>query len=393
MFIKIAGKCDIAFRASNPNALSIRFSDGRMLLPAERARLQRFLFHRSRLLHFHALNAVLNVTAATEVLAAPAKANSALSQKIPCLGVVLSTKGRLKCPGLGVLHQDHCTGLAALAVLDGVVGKNNVLHGLVLLVFFLLLDFKQFTANSLGFLACHVELFNQIRKGVCSPASRIKGSCGVLIVVLLLASAAQIVAPVLVIGLCHIQHHGCVLPALVHLNQRPTVQNIPFFTVLHGRLAALCFKQHPHFCQLLFGALHPEEPGVIEPFVALDVHRAGVLENTVEGAGFHGLFLSSHAWNTGHTAPRKRVSRIAWFSSFSLMQAAGILLTKPIAHQRPCTVWRSRTARRSASVLAALYRFKVLSQLAMKLAGMLMESAFMVLPSCCCVLLFSTPLL
>lgn len=42
MFIKIAGKCDIAFRTSNPNALSIRFSDGCMLLPAEWARFQRF---------------------------------------------------------------------------------------------------------------------------------------------------------------------------------------------------------------------------------------------------------------------------------------------------------------------------------------------------------------
>jgi hypothetical protein len=45
MLIKIAGKCDIAIRTSNPNALSSRFSDGRMLLPAERARLQYFLFH------------------------------------------------------------------------------------------------------------------------------------------------------------------------------------------------------------------------------------------------------------------------------------------------------------------------------------------------------------
>ena len=42
MFIKIAGKCDIAFRTSNPNALSIRFSDGCMLLPAEWARFQQF---------------------------------------------------------------------------------------------------------------------------------------------------------------------------------------------------------------------------------------------------------------------------------------------------------------------------------------------------------------
>ena len=80
-----------------------------------------------------ASGAVLNVTSAAEVLAAPAEANSALSLKIPCLGVVLSAKGRLKRPGLGVLHQDHCAGLAALAVLDSVVGENNVLHGLVLL--------------------------------------------------------------------------------------------------------------------------------------------------------------------------------------------------------------------------------------------------------------------
>ena len=48
MFIKITGKCDIAFRTSNPNALSIRFSNGYVLLPAERARFRRFIFHHSK---------------------------------------------------------------------------------------------------------------------------------------------------------------------------------------------------------------------------------------------------------------------------------------------------------------------------------------------------------
>ena len=53
MFIKITGECDIAVRTSNPNALSIRFSDGRVLLPAEWARFQRFHFHHSIFLSLH----------------------------------------------------------------------------------------------------------------------------------------------------------------------------------------------------------------------------------------------------------------------------------------------------------------------------------------------------
>ena len=81
MFIKIAGKCDIAVRTSNPNALSIRFSDGRMLLPAERARFQRFLFHRSDLLkHLHASHGVVSRRAHITVR----KSND----RVPCAIVV-----------------------------------------------------------------------------------------------------------------------------------------------------------------------------------------------------------------------------------------------------------------------------------------------------------------
>ena len=76
MFIKIAGKCDIAFRTSNPNALSIRFSDGRMLLPAERARLQRFLL----LKHLHASHGVVSRQANITVR----KSND----RVPCAIVV-----------------------------------------------------------------------------------------------------------------------------------------------------------------------------------------------------------------------------------------------------------------------------------------------------------------
>jgi hypothetical protein len=77
----------------------------------------------------------------------------------------------------------------------------------------------------------------------------------------------------------------------VYLNQCPAVQDVPFFAVLHGRLAVLRFKQHPHLGQLLLSALHPEEPGIVKPLVALDVHSAGILKNAVEGAGFHDFVL------------------------------------------------------------------------------------------------------
>jgi hypothetical protein len=77
----------------------------------------------------------------------------------------------------------------------------------------------------------------------------------------------------------------------VYFDQHPAVQNVPFFAVLHGRLAVLRFKQHPHLGQLLLSALHPEEPGVVKPLVALDVHSAGILKNAVEGAGFHDFVL------------------------------------------------------------------------------------------------------
>ena len=72
-------------------------------------------------------------------------------------------------------------------------------------------------------------------------------------------------------------------------NGRP--KDVPFFAVLHGRLAVLRFKQHPYLGQLLLSALHPEKPGVVKPLVALDVYSAGILKNAVEGTGFHGLVL------------------------------------------------------------------------------------------------------
>ena len=102
---------------------------------------------------------------------------------------------------------------------------------------------------------------------------------------------------------------------------------------------------------------------------------------TVNGSIIMDVLSSSQALNSGHTEPRKRVRRIACFSSFSLMQAVWSWLTNLIAHHRPCTVWRSSTARRSAAVWAALYRLRVLLQSAAKFAGILIESAFMFLSS------------